>query len=254
MIELLPTWTTLWLAFSLAIGLVVGLGLLGLAARTRQWPEFALGAFGVAASIGNLGTVAALRLESMAGASFAGPLAVSSQLLAIGGNAALGFATWLVYRRGTRWAPTLLAFLVAALGLGWAGNAMSGTAAELGAHTPPNLLLLAARFTIFAWWGVESFAHAGQLRRRVAVGLADAWLAHRVALWGMTGLAGTVAIVGVCSAGLLPPGPHPARAAVFAVIAGASLLLSLCALVAFYPPEFYRRRYGEPSPQGMVVE
>jgi hypothetical protein len=254
MIEPIPTWTMVWLALALAIGLVVGIGLLALAARTREWPEFALGAFGVTASLGNLGTVASLRLEMMAGADFAGPLAAASQLLAISGNASLGLATWFVYRRGERWASLFLAAGVAALLAGWAGNALRGTAAQLGEHTPANLTLQAARFAMFAWWGVESFLHAARLKRRAALGLADPWLVHRVTLWGMTGLAGSVAIVGVFSAGLVPPGPQPVRTLLYATIAGASLAVTLCALVAFFPPEFYRRRFGAPAPQGMVVE
>jgi hypothetical protein len=254
MATMIPTWTVAWIGLSLAIGLVVGMGLLALAARTRQWPEFALGAFGVTGSLGNLGTVASLRLEAMAGADFAEPLAAASQLLAISGNAALAFATWFVYRRGEPWASLLLGTAVGALLIGWSGNLIRGTAAELGVHTASNLVLQGARFTIFAWWGVESFAHAARLRRRVAIGLADPWLAHRVALWGLTGLAGTVAILGIFSAGLVPPGPSAARTVLYAIIAGASLSVSVSALVAFFPPAFYRRRFVEPSVQGMVVE
>jgi hypothetical protein len=241
----IPTWTLAWLAVALAIGLGVGVGLLALAARTRQWPEFALGAFGVTASLGNLGTIASLRLESMAGADLAGPLAAASQLLAISGNAALAFATWFVYRRAQPWAAMLLMGVVSALLVGWSGNAIRGTASELGAHSLSNLILQAARFITFAWWGTESFRHAAQLRKRAAIGLADRWLVHRVTLWGLTGLAGTVAIVAVFSAGLLPDGPQPARSLIYAVIAGASLVLSLAAFVAFYPPAFYRRRFEE---------
>lgn len=241
--ESLPTWTMAWLAVALAIGLAVGVGLLALAARTRQWPEFALGAFGVTASLGNLGTIASLRLESMAGADFAGPLAAASQLLAISGNAALAFATWFVYRRAQPWAAMVLMAMVSALLVGWSGNTIRGAASELGAHSLSNLILQGARFSIFAWWGGESFRHASQLRRRAAIGLADRWLVHRVTLWGLIGLAGTVAIVGVFFAGLLPDGPQPARSLIYAVIAGASLVLSVAALVAFYPPAFYRRRF-----------
>jgi hypothetical protein len=244
----------MWLGLALAIGLAVGMGLLALAARTRQWPEFALGAFGVTASLGNLGTVASLRLETMAGADLAGPLAAASQLLAVSGNAALGFAAWFVYRRGSRPAALLLAAAVTALLAGWAGNAMAGSAAELGQHTRANLTLQAARFAIWTWWAAESFVHAARLRRRAALGLADGWLVHRVTLWGATGLAGSIAIAAVACAGLVPDGDPAARTLLFAVVAAASLAVSLCALVAFYPPAFYRRRFAGGGLQGMLVE
>jgi hypothetical protein len=241
MTQPIPLWAATLLALALLVELAVGVGLLRLAARTGQWPELTLGTFAVSAAIGNLGTVAAMRLEPEAGPDFANALAAVGQLLAICGNHALALATWQVYRRSAWWAALLFAATSAALILGWVGNVLGGSPARLAENSVPDLLVLGARCLIFAWWSAECFAEAAQLGRRAR---ADAWLAHRVLLWGVVGMGGAFVMLTLLLSGLWLGAANRTHPPVLAAIALATLGMSACSWLAFRPPAFYRRRLG----------
>ncbi|MCG8588732.1 MAG: hypothetical protein MJE66_05525 [Proteobacteria bacterium] len=218
-------------------GLVVGVRLLLLWRRTRQWPELALGCFGVTVAAGVVGTALGQRLVEVAPS--AGP-AVSglAQLLVVCGNMALLQATRVLFRPRSpaAWAGSL--GLSGVLVMAWLGRMLiDGNPGQVTQATVFNAALLAARFAAFGWWGVEACLYAIRARRRSQLGLGDAWVAHRFALWALMGL---IACVGngcvLVSAFWLP--------------AYASLGMSFAAMMAiagnvvvylsFYPPAFYR--------------
>jgi hypothetical protein len=229
----------------IAAGSAVGVRLLARARRLRAFPEEALGTGLVSfAGVAQPCTIAG----SLAGAShpewkaaFSIATAVFSALAVV---AVFAF-TWRVFRPRERWA----------LGLAGAGSALA-IAAAIGlvrlafvrldpAHaTAPSaswVALMTVGFALaFGWTSAESLSYWERLRRRVRVGLGDAVVANRFALWGTGCAIGFAIELGL--AGLAIGG------ASFSTNALPRLLISVTGLVnaavwflSFTPPAAYAR-------------
>jgi hypothetical protein len=220
----IPIWAATLLGAAMLAGLAVGLRLFRLAARTGGFPELALGTFVVSCSLGNLGTVVAMRLDAR-DPDFANLIAASAQLLAMVGNLALALATWRIYRRGKLWAATLVAATSMALLVGWTANVFAGRPARLTENSVWDLLVLGARGVIFAWWTAECFVHAAWLAQRRRLGLADAGIVRRAALAGGMGLAGGSAIAVLMVGGWLLGPDTRTNPIVLGLLTGATLLM-----------------------------
>ena len=236
----IPIWAATLLGAVMLAGLAVGVRLFRLASRTGGFPELALGAFVVSCSLGNLGTLAAMRLDAR-DPDFANLVAASAQLLAMVGNLALALATWRIYRRGALWAGALVAGASMALLAGWTANVVAGRPARLTENSVWDLLVLGARIVIFAWWTAECFVHAAQLAQRRKLGLVDARIVRRAALAGGMGLAGGSAIAVLIVGGWLLGADTRTSPVVLGLLTGSTLLMWWFLHLGFPPSPAHRR-------------
>jgi hypothetical protein len=225
--------------------LVVGLRLLGLAARTRQMPELALGVTLFAS--GGLGGI--LYFLGTSRAEELGALAVwvrgGGRLCLTAGALTLWGFTWRVFRRDTRWAAGLFslascavagAFLGEGLTSGFSGASFDAVWSQLG---------VVARALAYLWAAIESLRYFGLLRRRLRLGLADPVLVNRFLLWGIAAST-AFGIYAVALLNLLESSPHDVAAGVFSpawalVTSVLGLTSAACMWLAFLPPALYRR-------------
>lgn len=243
----IPLWAAILLGAAMLAGLLVGVRLFRLASRTGGFPEIALGTFAVSAALGNLGTVAAMRLDAR-DPDFANLLAASAQLLVIVGNHALALATWRVYRRDALWAAALVAAASLALLAGWTGNVFTGRPARLTENSLWDLLVLSARIAIFAWWAVECFVHAVELAHRRRLGLASSRIVWRTALAGGMGVAGGSAVVVLLVGGWLLGADSRTNPIVLGILGATTLLMSCLVGLGFPSAGAKRRRLGRVAP------
>jgi hypothetical protein len=166
-------------AFTL-VCFVVGLRLLGLAARTRKLPELLIG--GSMLCLAGLGyplSAVAREAASLPEGVRAG-LGTLAGLLAVLGLVANTAFTWVLFRRGALWASAL----VLCVGLGSAGLFAAQTLA--GNWTRGALFWGWLPFGItlsFGWACLECGRYHLLLRRRLRIGLADPIVTDRFGLY-----------------------------------------------------------------------
>lgn len=227
-------------------GTLVGARLLMLARRTRRFPELAVGlGLLLICALGHP-FCAVGRLPALFGTPLGDGLFVLGLALCTGGILLLYGFTWRVFRPAEGWArAAVIAAAVLLLGLDAGVVLASGHAGTL-----PEILPLTRPYAVgialcvgaaFLWSGLESWAHAGRLRRRLALGLADPVVLDRFRLWGTASLAGATlcaTLAGCLAAGMMVlHEPLP-----LAMTAGAGAVASACFLLAFAPPAAYLRR------------
>jgi hypothetical protein len=105
--------------------------------------------------------------------------------------------TWRVFRPHQRWGrvpPALAACALTAsvLGIHRAAGVPGSLLETLPLMRPWLLLLVGILGLAFLWTSVESFRYYGMLRRRLAMGMADAVVTNRFFLWATAGAAGAI--------------------------------------------------------------
>jgi hypothetical protein len=230
------------LAFTLASS-VVGGRLLWVARRTREAPELAMGlAFLSSAAVGFPLLTAAQILQQASGST-----AVSHWLMVLGaaftftGYVGLGVGCWRIFRPDARWPLAPLA--AAALALLGALSVVASSAGAESAATRETAFwsgVFVGTLT-FAWNAAESFRLYAQLRRRLALGLADPAVANRVLLWGV----GSAAAFAMTIHGLLlrALGGNIVADGHRLVSSAIGLVAAVAIWLAFFPPAAYRRRF-----------
>jgi len=165
------------------VSLAVGARLLLLARRTRELPEAVIGAalfFG-----GGVGyTLVVLGLRVLGPGSEAAPAALLvGNAFVHGGSLALAVGTWRIFRPAERW-PLALGAAIASL-LAFSYALRIAHAREI--PPPPAVFWTStiAGGAVYLWAAAESLATWSNLRRRLALGLADAAVVRRVGLWGV---------------------------------------------------------------------
>jgi hypothetical protein len=119
--------------------------------------------------------------------------------------------------------------------------ASSDSRAEVVSSIGPWALGLFASIGLpFLWNAVESTLYHHRMRRRLALGLADASTTHRFALWAIASWAASGLVVGL--AGLRSVGVPILSSFPMLTIALTALLCSACWWLAFFMPDAYRRR------------
>ena len=228
----------------LAVSLVVGLRLLGLARRTRALPERAIGLNFLLAGVLGYGLLLAaesLRIfpEPWAGrASFAGVTAISL------GAAAVAVFSRAVFRPASAGARLALRGLELWLALGVLGSwALHVEGVEAGpggwlGRWAPNLGLLVA----YAWAAFEPLRFAASMRRRARIGIGDPLVANRLLLWGI----GTAAITAVTAIHLVAQllGHYELPPALVGIVSLLVLVTAVAEWLAFFPPRAYRARFA----------
>jgi hypothetical protein len=157
------------------------------------------------------------------------------------GVTGMAFFTRQVFRPAARWALGL------ALAIGiFEAIAMvlqlSTTGAFVFADTnigPWQYNLYAALLTL-AWSSGESIRYGLQLRRRLAIGLADPVVTNRILLWGSAILAAAAILLATIVLELV--GHQVVGSPVTGLIVGPlGLIASVCLYLAFMPPRAYLR-------------
>lgn len=231
------------LAAFLLVGAVVGVRLLLLARRTGGLPEAVLGA--------GLAGVCFVTLPALLAtvALELGPLGLRTAVFLVGlvpiglFVASFHLFTWSVFRRNDALAGSFavvaaLLSIVAVGGIGWMRIAHPG---EVELYTRPWALGLMTLFGVgFVWTGIESTIYYGRMRRRAALGLADAVVANRFLLWGFASLAATGCMLGVGAAKFAGV-KVIAEPATQLLIGGAGLVVAVSWYLAFLPPAVYLR-------------
>lgn len=232
------------------VGSVVGARLLMLAHRTRQLPELWIGLGLVLITVGGAPLSSIGRLPTLVRTPVGDALFATGLLLALCGIELLFVFTWKVFRPAAGWARTLVVLAALALGAQFAGilygSQLGQTLEQIVPHTRPWALGTVSTVALsFAWTAAEALPYHARLRRRLALGLADAVVVNRMLLWGVSGIAAAVLCAVLASTMLA--GQAPLRDPLpLAVIGVAGTFASCTWYLAFLPPEawlrFVRRR------------
>ena len=227
------------------VGTLVGLKLLTIAARSRKFPELAIGcalfayaglsqpallvqeALGEEASLGLRMGIAAFRM-----------LAFYVTLLS------LSLFTWQVFGAESRWRQALIAG-VAVTGLLFTALTIRTAWLQITASVPLDLygrIGITPHFTLaFGWVSLESLRYHAQMRRRQALGLADPVVTNRFLVWGAgEGVASLVVLaLFVTSAVHAETSIGDPLIRLFMTLAG--LVNALVWWLSFMPPKAYLR-------------
>ena len=170
------------------VGTVVGLKLLGIAARSRKLPEFAIGAGLFAyAALGqpSLLVQQALGEETSLGLRMA--ISVVRVLAFYATLLGLSVFTWQVFGAESRWRQAL-AFGVLVTALVSAALTTWATWLKLSAGVPLDLagrIGMTPHFAfVFGWVALESLRYHALMRKRQVLGLADPVVTNRFLVWG----------------------------------------------------------------------
>ena len=187
------------LAF-IAVGLLVGIRLLSLAARTRGLPEATLGlGMLLIVGVGYPIALAGMALGAADGSALVADALVSGARILMGiGWSCVWIFTWRVFRPDAAWAR-------GAAGAGIALQLLCATVSAVqtwavdapGALTPTpwsngtQVLALA----IYGWTFVEALHYHRRMRRRLLLGLADAAVANRFLLFALVAVFSFLSLV-----------------------------------------------------------
>jgi hypothetical protein len=181
-------------AFTL-MSLVIGARLCLLARRTRQLPELLIGSgMLLLAGVGYPISALVRELPDL-GESLRTALGALAGLAGAVGLVGTGCFTWLLFRRGVRWANTLLGALASGAIALWLAESLAGSWSGGGAlfwgWLPFGISVC------YGWGFLECARYHRMLRRRAALGLADPVVTDRFRLYAAaTLLAVIVNVVG----------------------------------------------------------
>jgi hypothetical protein len=224
------------------VWIVTGLRLVALARRSRAVPELLLG-LGLLLQAG-----VGYPLSVMA--QFAGPYGLALGALAsLCNNTGIGLIyafTARVFHAESRAAWLALGAVAVLLAGQTAGNLLAQVAAESEADKLAATLRWAAgSFALsgcaWSWTAWEALRYHAMLRRPVALGLADPVVANRMFLWGLMGSV-AVGCVAVDAVLLYSGAPRGRELYIPLVTALSGLVVSLCTILAFWPPAAYLAR------------
>jgi hypothetical protein len=230
-------------AFVLAC-LVLGARLLFLALRTRELPEFCIGA-GLFL-MGGVGypLMMLARFHTELDGDLRSVVAVTHLACSLTGNVAVCVFNWRVFRPDSAAAKGLTVAVSGTLiGLFIAQGLSPGFLAFAQAGEGP--WAFATYFTSFAyaWAGTESTRYFLMMSKRGRLGLADPVVTDRFRLWAI----GTLSAVVISAVGIIyrALGLDFQGSAVGGITIGSlGLVTAICFWLAFLPPAFYRRRVG----------
>ncbi len=223
---------------------LVGVRLLWLAHRTREWPEFCIGA-------GLIGVVSIGFPVLMSSGYGSGSVAQVKVPLVMLGFGAILFGvinlyafTWRTFRPTAAWARTLVVFATIACAFVLAGTVRALLTAPADAVAFEVTQGWTAWLRVFfvgtyGWTGIESLLQYRMARRRLALGLSQPVVVNRLLLWGLMGALEVVinaADLLLHLNGLSPMSDGRAMA----VTAGGGVCASVLIYLTFLPPLAYR--------------
>lgn len=240
---MIPIALTATLVYALLTG-AVAIRLLALASRTRELPELLLG---VAYLLGGVLGFATIIVGTACQEST--PL-LSRILGGVGlfffstGHLSVALMCWRVFAPDNRWLAALFWLLAAVLILDFARNIGVEGIPFPPSQSPWYYPGMLARNVTTTWWVIAALSYHARLRRRLALGLADAPAANRVLLWGLAGVA-TLAASLVITIGTiagpfdLPHHDSDARDVLVMIAVTLVALGAVASWLAFLPPRRY---------------
>jgi hypothetical protein len=238
------------------VGTLVGLKLLGLAARTRKLPELAIGAGLFAyAAVSQPAVLAHQALGEEASLGLRMGLVLLRVLAFYVTLLGLSLFTWQVFGAESRWRQALAAGL-AVTALIPAGLSVWTTWLQLSANAPvpvygrigmtPHFVL------IFGWVSLESLRYHSLMRKRRVLGLADPVVTNRFLVWGagegVSSLVVLALFVTIMTQGEISIGDP----FVSWFITSAGLVNALVWWLSFTPPTAYLRWVGGDAAEGVA--
>jgi len=240
---MIPIALTATLVYALLTG-AVAIRLLTLASRTRELPELLLGVAYLLGGVLGFATI-------IVGTACQDDAPLLSRVLGgVGlfffstGHLAVALMCWRVFAPGSRRLAALFWLLAAILALDFARNIGVEGIPFPPSRSPWYYPGMLARTATTVWWVIAALSYHARLRRRLALGLADAPAANRVLLWGLAGvatLAGSVLISAGTIAGPfdLPHHDSPARDVLVMIAVTLVALGAVASWLAFLPPKRY---------------
>lgn len=230
----------------MAIMLGVGGRLLFAAARSRRAPEAAIGA---SAAFGALAVILSLTATSVLArdpdASWIWALGRIAQAIGIG---ALAVGCWRIYRPGDAWAAAVAAMACAGALTACALRTMLGSIPAPGQTGLGALLSTGVSIFIYGWATGESIRYHVQLKRRLALGLADPVVVHQFLLWAVSGSCALASTVTSAFFAFVLGRATSSVPSVFVAVQIALFCAAVSLWFAFFPPGFYRRRLAGTGP------
>ena len=224
------------------VSLVVGIRLMGLARRSRRFPELALSLETLLMpALGYPSLMIAVGLERFGLPGVALVVFFSLSVIMVAGLMNYYF-TWRVFRPDETWAGIACGvatwLMLAPLGGLAVHVGHDGINAGIqGAHAWTFPLVLGG-LSGMGWTSVESFHYYWMSRRRLRIGLAEAPVCNRFLLWALA--SGGWVCLSTLSAILLALGVNPLSHGFFTLCVGATgLVNSVCMMLCFMPPERY---------------
>lgn len=237
------------------VSLVLGPRILALARRTQQLPEFTMGL--CLLLMGGLGYPLAAVARAMTALpdDLRGLVLGCSALCNTVGFVALAVFTWRVFRPRSGLAELGVAVCITGLALLVPAEAVwPGLVASALSKQPypaaPGYLRVAIGLGVLYWASLEAGLYTSRLRRRQALGLADAVVTDRVRLWTIAIASASISYSAAFAMALR--GMDIATSPLGAALVGLLGLTSAgCAWLAFLPPARYlarvRARAGQPA-------
>lgn len=223
----------------LVVCVIVGLRLLLLWRRTRCLPELALGVGLLCIGLGYLTAGAGLHLREIEWGPAGKFLALGSLLLGVGGSAA-GFFIWRAFRPESRLAAAAAWTGVAATAGIFAAGLLTGGFTDMRLWDHYAAALSAVRGAILAWCAAEALLYWSRMRRRLALGLADAVVTNRFLLTGLA-IGGGAVTCGMSIAGVLASQGEPFPPGLELAMAATGLAVAVTMWLGFLPPPSYCR-------------
>jgi hypothetical protein len=216
----------------------VSIRLLLLARRTREMPEFLLGA-GLLLS-GAIGYPVNTIARMVPPSALQSSLFAMSGVLAFSSQIAMVIFTWRVFRPGDGWARAICIGTTALTTFGYLWQTFGpGWAAFCRTERGPWSVSEVTQLCVLAWAGTESFLYHRKLVKRMQVGLGDAITANRLLLWAIAEysaftISGTVSLLRVV-------GVPMTNVLIGIVIGPLGVTLAVAVWLAFLPPSRYTR-------------
>jgi hypothetical protein len=222
----------------LIVSSILGIRLLFMAVRNQALPELLLGvAFLCGGTLGALIEANALVLGERG--FNAGPLLAAGKTFGLIGMISNCLFTWWVFRRDDRWALGVIGGislwqLVAFIGHFWSGAFTTAAVQPLWFW-----IEFIGRLASPTWLGIEAALYWMAMRRRLAIGLGDAIVANRFALWALASASGVVFLFTSVPPLYVTDGLWIALDLTLFALAGISTAAAYW--LAFFPPATYAR-------------
>jgi hypothetical protein len=241
----MQSFAALSMVFVTVLTLVVGTRLVVMARRTRELPELLFGISFLTGGLGSAGAQLGQRLLWNEPGAMASAMNILCGGLVSLGGVMLFVVVWRVFRPDSRAAAFASAVGMALLGLSFAIRIADGSLADARLDGVGLLLLLGCRLVAFSWNAVEALSYYAQLRRRMALGLADPVASAQILLWGVSGLA-MMGTSGLIIGSIFVLGEHPLQVpSITAGIVATVCITSFSMWCAFFPPMAMRRLLEE---------
>ncbi len=224
------------------VSLAVGIRMLSLTWRTREFPEAAIGVHILFLMLGY-----SVEFVGIEGAEEFGMFAVLlrgvANLCYVISILVYLLFTWRVFRPGSRVAAVIASVSILALVVGWSGEVFTSNF-DFDAdrfRAPWFWIAFVPRLVCMGWAASEALLVYRRSRRRTRVGLSDPLITNRLLLWGLAALFECLIYVAVM-VGILRGVPSDfLNGSTAFVVSALGMSAAIAILLAFLPPRAYCR-------------